>query len=117
MLAEAIDVGNTAEAANIAVKLAKQKLKITIQALFSETDEKPPESTINITVQVEDKESERPTLIKLDVDPNCSIGKLKYMVSIIFTHFFKKRIIIRKLYIVSKVLKFENFNQKNLQFF
>ncbi|XP_065064966.1 ranBP-type and C3HC4-type zinc finger-containing protein 1-like [Rhopilema esculentum] len=84
MLAEAIDVGNTVQAANIAEKLAKQKLKITIQALFSETDEKPPECTINITVQVEDKESETPTLIKLDVDPNCSIGKLKYMVQQLF---------------------------------
>ena len=81
MLAEAIDLGNEEKAAELATELAKKKAKLTIQVLYTEDEKKAIDDTINITVQVEDKHSDSPISIKLDVNPiYTTIGKLKYMV-------------------------------------
>eukprot|EP00112_Aurelia_sp_Birch-Aquarium-sp1_P011498 Seg2418.3 transcript_id=Seg2418.3/GoldUCD/mRNA.D3Y31 product="RanBP-type and C3HC4-type zinc finger-containing protein 1" protein_id=Seg2418.3/GoldUCD/D3Y31 len=81
MLAEAIDLGNEEKTAELATELAKKKAKLTIQVLYTEEEKKAIDDTINITVQVEDKHSDSPISIKLDVNPvYTTVGKLKYMV-------------------------------------
>ena len=80
MLAEAIDVGNTEKAREMAAELTAKKAKLTIQMLCTEEEQRSADAIINITVHVEDKQTTKPTLIKLDVNPWTTVGKLKYMV-------------------------------------
>ena len=91
MLEEAINVGDEKKASEIASALAKKKAKVTVREVVDENDKKFVDATINVTVQVEDKQSKPPTLIKLNVNPNITdVGTLKKIVS---GHYLKYHVI------------------------
>lgn len=82
MLEDAISSGNTSKASDMAVHLAKRKLLVTIKEILDEKDKKGSDTCINITVHIEDKQTNSPILIRLDVNPNITdVGALKAMVS------------------------------------
>eukprot|EP00794_Sanderia_malayensis_P018848 gene18848-20746_t len=111
ILAESIDIGNIDKAKEIAAELAKQRVKLTVQMLCTEEEKQIIGSTINITVQVEHKQTLKPTLIKLDVSPfKTTIGNLKHMV------FEKYHFPINvQRWVVGKRLPKDYENLKNLQ--
>ena len=81
LLAETIRIGDEKKASDLASELARRKSKVALHEALDEEENKSMDTSIKVTVQIEDKQFRSPVLIKLDVDPNVTdVGTLKRMV-------------------------------------
>ena len=103
LLAETIRIGDEKKASDLASELARRKSKVALREACDEDENKAIDTSIKVTVQIEDKQCRSPVLIKLDVDPNVTdVGTLKRMV-----HAFS--IVHTSLVIAIKVTLFDLF--------
>lgn len=80
LLAETIRIGDEKKASDLASELARRKSKVALHEALDEEENKSMDTSIKVTVQIEDKQFRSPVLIKLDVDPNVTdVGTLKRM--------------------------------------